>query len=149
MIILKKIHGKMVFPKKAAPADDLSCIIRKDDIFYPKTWNFFLVQKVRGGLSQEIHGNAVFYVYTYECYKIGATSLRQKNSKMVLSRKNTTKGDWRSRLTSYKKLQQFSVLSWRPLQPFSCIALQRRKTVNLLYRVEVWLLLKFIWLGIF
>ena len=131
--IFFKLSEKMVFPKKAAPADDLSCIIRKDDIFYPKTWYFFHVQKVRGGLSQEIHGNTAFYVYTYECYKIGATSLCQKKSKMVLSCKNTPKGDWRSRLASYKKLQQFSVLSWRPLQPFSCIALQRRKTGNLLY----------------
>ena len=47
----------MVFPKGAAPAHDLSCIIWKDGIFFPKTWSFFPGQKVKGGISQEIHGN--------------------------------------------------------------------------------------------
>ena len=67
--------------------------------FFPKTY-FFLGQKVRGSLSQEIHGNMTFSVYTYGCYKRGATPLCQKKSKMVLSRKNAPKGDWRFRLTS-------------------------------------------------
>ena len=48
--------------------------------FFPKTY-FFLGQKVRGGLSQEIHGNMTFSVYTYGCYKRGATPLRQKKIK--------------------------------------------------------------------
>ena len=30
----------MVFPKGAVPAHDLSCIIWKDGIFFPKTWPF-------------------------------------------------------------------------------------------------------------
>ena len=32
-----KLSEKIVFPKRVAPADDLSCIIRKDRIFFPKT----------------------------------------------------------------------------------------------------------------
>ena len=48
----------MVFPKGAAPAHDLSCIIWKDGIFFPKTWSFCPGQKAKDGLSQqEIHGN--------------------------------------------------------------------------------------------
>ena len=47
----------MVFPKGAAPAHDLSCIIWKDGIFFPKTWPFYPGQKAKDGLSQEIHGN--------------------------------------------------------------------------------------------
>ena len=47
----------MGFPKGAAPAHDLSCIIWKDGIFFPKTWSFYLAQKVKDGPSQEIHGN--------------------------------------------------------------------------------------------
>ena len=47
----------MVFPKGAAKAHDLSCIIWKDDIFLPKTWPFYPGQKAKDGLSQEIHGN--------------------------------------------------------------------------------------------
>ena len=97
--IFFKLSEKMAFPKRAAPAHDLSCIIWKDGIF-SENMIFFPGQKVRGGLSQEIHGNMTFSVYTYGCYKRSATPLCQKKSKMVLSRKNTPKGDWRSRLTS-------------------------------------------------
>ena len=125
--IFFKLSEKMVFSNRTL------YYLERWHFFPPKTWYFFPEQKVRGGLSQELHGNMTFSVYTYGCYKRGTTPLCQKKSKMVLSRKNTPKGDWRSRLASYKKLQQFSVLSWRPLQPFSCIALQRRKTGNLLY----------------
>ena len=67
--------------------------------FFPKTWYFFLGRKVRGKLFQEIHGNMKFYVYTYRCYKRGAMPLCQKKSSMILYRKNTPEGDWRSRLT--------------------------------------------------
>ena len=98
--IFFKPSEKMVFRKRAALGHDLSCIIWKDGIFFPKTWYFFFGQEVRGDLSQEIHGNMIFSVYMYECYKRGVTPLCQKKSKMVLSRKNAPKGDWRSRLTS-------------------------------------------------
>ena len=54
---------------------------------------FFLGQKVRDDLSQEIHGNMTFSAYTYGRYKRCATLLCQKKSEMVLSRKNTAKDD--------------------------------------------------------
>ena len=65
----------MVFPKGAAPAHDLSCIIWKDGIFFPKTWYFFPGQKVRGGLSQEIHGNMTFL-----CTRTGVTNVAPRPS---------------------------------------------------------------------
>ena len=87
--------------KRAATGHDLSCIIwRKDGIFSPKTWYFFLGQEVRDDFSEEIHGNMIFSVYTYGCYKRSVTPHWQKISKIVLSRKNTPKDDWRSRLIS-------------------------------------------------
>ena len=46
--------------------------------FFPKTWYFFLGQKVRDDFPQEIHGNIIFSVYTYGCYKRSATPLCQK-----------------------------------------------------------------------
>ena len=98
--IFFKSSEKMVFSKRVAPGYYLPRIIWKDGIFFPKTWYFFFGQEVRGDLSQEIHGNMIFSVYMYECYKRGVTPLCQKKSKMVLSRKNTPKFDWRSRLTS-------------------------------------------------
>ena len=61
---------------------DLSCIIwRKDDIFFPENMLFFPWQEVREDLSQEIHGNMIFSVYTYGCYKRGVTPLCQKKIK--------------------------------------------------------------------
>ena len=124
---------------KKDPADTWSFL------YHLERWYFF-PRKHSFPLPQEIHGNMTFSVFPYGCYKRATTPLRQKKSKMVLSRKNTTKGDWRSRLTSYEKLHQFSVLSWWPLRAFSCIALQRRKIGNLIYRIEVWPLLNlFCW----
>ena len=47
---------KMVSPKGAAPAHNLSCIIW---YFFPKTWSFFPAQEVKNGPSREIHGNMI------------------------------------------------------------------------------------------
>ena len=95
--IFFKRSEKMVFSKRAAQGHDLSCIIWKDCIFSRKH-DIFSVGGNEGDLSQEIHGN-IFSGYMCGCYKRGATPLSQKKSKMVLSRKNTPKGDQRSRLT--------------------------------------------------
>ena len=53
--IFFKLSEKMVFSKRATLGHDLSCIIWKDGIFFPKTWYFFIGQEVRDELSQEIH----------------------------------------------------------------------------------------------
>ena len=100
--IFFKLSEKMVFSKRATPGHDHSSIMWRDGISFPKSWYSFLGQEVRDDLSQEIHGNMIFSVYTYGCYKRGVTPLcqKKKKSKMVLSRKNAPKGDWRSRLTS-------------------------------------------------
>ena len=79
--IFFKLSEKMVFWKRAARGHDLSCIVWKDNIFSPKTWYFFLGLKLRNNLPQEIHGNKIFSVYTYGCYKRGATSLCQRNQR--------------------------------------------------------------------
>ena len=79
-MIFLVLSGKMVF------------FSRKHDLF-------FFVRKMKDNLSQEIHGNMMFLVYTYRCYKHDVTPLRQKKSKMVFSHKNTLKGDCNSRLT--------------------------------------------------
>ena len=43
-----KISEKMAFRKGAAPAYELSCIIWKDAIFFPKIWYFFPGQEMKG-----------------------------------------------------------------------------------------------------
>ena len=81
----------MVFSKWIALGYGFSCIIWKDGIFSQKQDIFSL--EVRDDLFQEIHRNLIFSVCTYGCYKRGATLLCQKKSKMIISRKNTSKGD--------------------------------------------------------
>ena len=110
IIFFKKVHGNMIFssnfqerwPFQKKPSRHMifAVLSGKMVFFSPKTWYFFTAQKVRGSPSQEIHGNMTFYVSTHGWYKRDATPLCQKMSKMALSRKNTPKGGWRSRLTS-------------------------------------------------
>ena len=92
--------------KKGCPRHDLSCIIWKDVIFLGTY--FFLGRKMGDDLSQEIHGNMIFSVYTYKCYKRDARPLCQKESKMILSRKKHLKVieilDWHSRKSSSNSL---------------------------------------------
>ena len=148
--------------KKTALEYDLSRIIGKDHVFFPENMILHLRRKMEDHLSQKNTGkyhiffrpsekiifsksaasflynlerwwyNIIFSVYTSGCYKRGVTLFCQKKSRMVFSREYTHKSDWRSRLTSWKELQQFSVLWWRPLRrPFSCVALQQKKNRKL------------------
>ena len=102
--IFFKCSEKMVFSKWIALGHDLSCIIWKDGIFFPKTWYFFLGRKVREDLFQEIHGNMKFSVYTYRCYKRGAMPICQKNQRWSYLAKIHQKVidilDWHSRKSS-------------------------------------------------
>ena len=133
--------------------------LRRDMIFlvlsekmvylFLKTWYVFLGRKPAMTFLKKYM--EIWYIL---CTRVGVTSLvsrplPKKKSRMVLFRINTPKGNWCSRLTSWKELQQFSVPSQGPLQAFSYIALQRKKLGNLIYRIEVWLHLQFIWLEIF
>ena len=84
-------------------------------LYYLERWDFFhedmvlfLGLKVRDDLSQKVHVNMVSSVYTYGCYKRGATPLCRKKLNMVLSRrihlKVTDVLDWHSRKSSSNSL---------------------------------------------
>ena len=79
--IFFKCSQKMVFSKRTMPVHDLSCIVSKDSIFSPKAWYFFLGQKIRDDLSQEIHSGMIFSVYMHRCYGRGDLTLCQKKIK--------------------------------------------------------------------
>ena len=67
--------------KKTAPGHDLSCIIWKDGICFPKNTIFFNGRKIKDDLSQEVHRGTVFYVFTCRRYKRGVRFLFQKNQR--------------------------------------------------------------------
>ena len=70
---------KMVFPKKAH-WNMISFVISKNMVFlfFPKILYFFLKQKMKDDLSQKLHGNMIFSVYMYKCYKYDITLLPKK-----------------------------------------------------------------------
>ena len=143
-----KLSEKMVFSKRGRAGTWSPLYYLERWYFFPKTWYFVLGQEARDDLSQEIHGNMIFSVYTYGCYKRGATPLCQKISKMVLSRKRNLKVvdvlDWHPRKGSSNSLYFHGDLYER-----FHVLLSSEKTGNLIYRIEVWVLLQFIRLEIF
>ena len=146
--IFFKLSEKMVFLKRAAPGHDLSCIIWKDGIF-PKNAIFFpWAGSQRWPFSRNTWKYDIFCVHVW-VLQTRCHASQTKKIKGGLILQNAPKGDWRSRLTSLKDLQQFSALSRRPLLVFSCFFHVRKKPRNLIYRIEVWLLIQFIRLEIF
>ena len=139
MIFFKKIQGNMILFsgllrrrsfQEGSRRDMIFLVLSGKMVFFSRKHIFFLGQEASDNLSQEIHGNMTFFVYTCSCYKPDVTPAPlpcQEKSRMALSPQNTPKGDWSSRLTSWKELQQFFVSSQRPLRAFSCIAIQRKK----------------------
>ena len=117
MIFLKKLHRNMIFSssflkrwsfQKGPHRDTIFLVLSGKMVFFsPKTWYFFLGQEVRDDLSQKAHGNMICFL----CKRAGVTNVvsqppakkkKKKKSKMVLSRKNTPKDDWSSRLNPRK-----------------------------------------------
>ena len=73
-----KCSEKMVFSEKIALEYDLFCNIWGDGISFSFLKICFLFRRnIKGDLSQKIHGNMIFSVYMYLCYKYDVT-LRQR-----------------------------------------------------------------------
>ena len=107
-------------------------------LYYLERWYFFSRKhgifsldgkRVWVDLSHEIPWNMMFSIWYVPRFSA------KKKLKTILFRKNAPKGDWHSRSTPPKELQQPSAPSWRPLQTFSYIALQQKKPRNLIYSI--------------
>ena len=103
--IFFKLSEKMVFPKRAAPAHDFSCITWKDGFFFLRKHDIFSP----GRKWEATFLKKYIEIWHFLCTRTGVTNVvpcpppprpRQNKPKMVFSRKNTPKDDWRSRLTS-------------------------------------------------
>ena len=111
--------------QKGSRRDMIFLVLSGKVVFFSQKHGIFSMDWKRGRdeLCQEIHENKIFSIW----YVPGPPPC-EKKSRTILFHKNKPKGDWHSRSTPYKELQQFSVLSWRPLQAFSYVALQQQKT---------------------
>ena len=141
----------MVFSKRARRDMIFLAFSGKVGFFFPKTWYFFLGQDVRDDLCQEIYGKTIFSVYMYGCYKRGVTPLCQKKKKTQrwsypakIHLKMIDVLDWHSKKSSSNSLY-FHGDHYRSFH----VLLSSKKPGNLIYRIEVWLLLLIIWLEIF
>ena len=105
---------------------------------------------MRDDLLHEIHGNIIYFVYTYGCYKRSATPLYQKNKNQRWSYpakiypKVIDVLNWYPRISSSNYLYFYGGLYRRFNVPLSS---EKKKTGNLIYRIEVWFLLEFYSVG--
>ena len=76
--IFFKCPEKMVFLKKITLEYNLPRKFEKMVFFFRKISYFFFGRKMKDDLSQEIHGNMIFSVYMYKCYKHDITLLQKK-----------------------------------------------------------------------
>ena len=136
--IFFKCPEKIVFPKKSRW--NMNCLVLSGKMvfFFRKIWCFFFGRKLKDDLSQEIHGNMIFL---YICMNV---------KDMIFSWENSRKGDWHSRSHS-RKSSNDSLCFYRDLhERFHIFPCSEKSTGNLVYRIEIWiLLLQLIWLEIF
>ena len=76
MVFPKELHWNMIF----------LVLSGKMMFLFPENIILFFRQKIKDDLSQKIHGNMIFSVYMYKCYKYEITFLSEK-AKMIFSRK--------------------------------------------------------------
>ena len=95
MTFLKKIHGKMIF----------SSNVLKRWSFQKNctgTWSFLYylerLENERWYFSRNTRRYDIFCIYKRDIMPL-CQKKKKKKSKMILSHKNTPKGDWHSRLT--------------------------------------------------
>ena len=132
----------MVFPKKIAPEYDLSCIIGKDDISFCRKYD----------LSRQTENERWSFLKNTR-----KSDIFLKPSEIMGLPKRATPAHGLS-CTTWKDgifSENMIIFAWaeskrRPRKYMKtwCIA-QQRKTGNLIYRVKVLPLLKFMWLEIF
>ena len=150
----QKIHGNMIFSSNAWK-DGLSkknCTGIWSFLYYVERWYFFsgkyylfsLDGKWKMIFSQEIHGNMIFPVYMYKCYKY--ITLLQENQRWSSPEKIQLKviDIWDRILEIVKTI--LCTFTETFIDVFIYYFPVKKKTGNLIYRIEIWLLLQFIWL---
>ena len=62
-------------------------------VFFPPKTYFIFGRKMKDDFSEETHGNMMFSVYTYKCYKHGIMPVFPKQSNIIFPSKGTFIGD--------------------------------------------------------
>ena len=122
-----KLHWDMIF-----------LVLSGKMVFIFQKIYYFCGWKMKDDFSQEVHGNMIFSVYLYKCYKYDITLVQQKNQRWSSPKKIHLKGDWHSRS------HRVPMILCTFMETFIGVFIY-----FLRYRIEIWLLLQIIWLEIF
>ena len=124
----KKLHWNMIF-----------LVLSGKMVFFPKTWYFSVGRKMKDDISQEIHRNMIFSVWTCSCH-----APCQKNQEWSFPTKIHLKVidilHWHSR----KSPNNFLYFYGWPYRRFHILLFSEKNPGNSVYRIGVWLLLQFI-----
>ena len=104
---------------------------------------------MKDDLSQKIHGNMIFSVYMYKYYKYDMGDIIKKNQRWSSPEKICLKviSILDCILEKVPTIQCTFTETFIPV--FICCYPVKKNPGNLIYRIEIWLLLQFIWLEIF
>ena len=139
----------MVFPKTIALECDLSCIIWKDGIFFPGKYDIFSLGGKWKMIFLKKYMEICYFMYTCINVTNMILPLCKKNQIWSFLEKNALKGDWHAR-SHCRKSSDNSLYFYGDLhRRFHILLSNELKTGNLVYKVENWFPLRFIWCKIF
>ena len=155
--LLKKIHVNMIFSSNFLKRWSFQKGPRRDVIILLLSGEMVFLSQKHDILSLGRKWEMTFLkkymeIWYFLCTRTGVTNVVSRPSG-----KKYPRSSYRAKI----HLKMIGVLDWYPRAPailrtfmetftgISCIALQRKKPGNLIYRIEVWLLLQFIRLEIF
>ena len=153
IIFLKKIHGNMIFSSTflkrwSFQLINIFLVLSGKTVFFSRKHDIFSL----GRKWEMTFLKKYMEIWYFLCTRTGVTNVVSRPSG-----KKYPRSSYRAKI----HLKMIGVLDWYPRAPailrtfmetftgISCIALQRKKPGNLIYRIEVWLLLQFIRLEIF
>ena len=137
---LVQIFEKMVFSKRIAPVHDLNCTIWKGGTFSRKHGIFSLDRKrERGDLSQEVHGNMIYSIWYVP--RLPAKKYQRRSYPSKIHLKMIDIPDRHPRKSSSNSLYLDGDLYRRFHILLSSKKKNKKNPGNLIYRIEVWLLL--------
>ena len=130
-----KSPEKIVFPKKSR-LNMIFFVLFGKMVFFPGKYDIFPLDRKWKMIFSKKYMEIWYFLYI----GINVTN-------MIFSRKNTLKDDWHSR--SHSRRSSNDSLYRDLNRHFYIFLCSGKKPRNLIYRIEIWLLLQFIWLEIF
>ena len=80
--LLPDVLKRWSFQKNCTGISSFLYYLERWGVFFPKPWHLFFGRRMKDDLSQEMHGNMIFPVYMYRCYKHAIMPLcRKKNQR--------------------------------------------------------------------